>query len=175
MAFGGDATRSPCPPARARAAGFTLLVVSFVLFVAAIVGAFALPHWQASQRVSRARTTVTALKHFVRAFQQYANDHGDWPAAVNAPGAYPAGMDAALGAAWQEPTPIGGHYVWLIQTVQRGERVRAAIAIVSAGGSAASSDQRQLEEFVRQAKAGGIETHRLRLGYRDQPVYILEH
>lgn len=169
MVFGA----SPAPPRRhrrTRNAGFSLLSVSVLLFAIALGATFAVPAWQHAGRVSRARRTVAALAAFANAFQDYAQRHGDWPAAVDAPGAYPAGMDAALGHAWAQPTPIGGRYVWLVQTRERGERLRAAIGIVGA----VSEDRRQLEQLAAAAKAAGVGAPRLRFGFRDQPVYVLE-
>ena len=155
---------------RARHAGFSLLPLSFLLFALALAASFAVPAWQQAQRVSRARQTVAALERFANAFQDYAEHHGDWPGAVTAPGASPTGMDAALGPAWAQPAPIGGRYVWLVQTREAGERLRAAIGIVGA----VTEDRRQMEQLALAAKAAGVEAPRLRFGFLHQPVYVLE-
>lgn len=115
------------------------------------------------------------LKQFEQAFQRYAHDHGDWPSGSVGPSAIPAGMDDALkSTAWTSPTPIGGRYIWFTNVVEAGERPRAAIAIVSTPTDPVSNDHRQLDALMRAAPGARLDAHELRLGFRREPVYVLE-
>ena len=158
------------PSAHYRSRGSVVLVVAAVLFLIALAANLALPAWQRSQRLTHAQAAAAQLKQFATAFQNFAQSRGDWPAAA-APGAVPTGMEKALAnTPWLQPTPLGGRYVWLTNTMERGERVQAAIAIVSAGSDRVAADSAQLDELLRQAN-----DPRLRLGFQNQPVLVLEH
>lgn len=177
MRFGGDSgiggRRTVIGHGRTR--GFTLLVISVVVFLLSLVVAVAVPIAQDMIREQRAESAAVELRRFDTAFQIYARTHGDWPAAT-APGIIPTGMESALaGTDWTRETPIGGRYAWQIGTLHRGEHVQAAIAIVSVPGSRVTEDQRQLEELDRQVDDGSPATGRLRLGFRNEPVFVLEH
>jgi hypothetical protein len=176
MVFGAKSARRYHPCCRPRTAGSVLLGVATFLCAISIAAAFTFPVWQRSQRTSRARATVAAVRQFEAAFQQFAHDQGDWPPGSVAPGGIPAGMEAELShTRWQEVSPIGGRFVWLTQTLERGERVRAAISIVSTKDNRVSDDKRQLDELSRLASDGSLNPNRLRFGYRNEPVYVLEH
>lgn len=154
---------------------FTLLGLSVVLFALSVGFALVVPAFQHARRVSRARETMADLRQFKAAFERYAHDHGDWPPTVTAPGAIPAGMESALaGTHWTAPTPLGGRYVWLLDSVQRGQHFRAAIGIVTVGNDEVTDDRRDLNRLLAAAQNDGLEWHRLRLGFRNEPVYVLE-
>lgn len=157
----------------ARAA--SLLGLSLVLFVLSVVFYFAWPAWQSAQRAARARAVVADLKQFEQVFRQYAHDHGDWPAGSSGAGAIPEGMNAALATThWSAVTPIGGHYIWFTNVAEAGERPRGAIAIVSTATNAVSDDRRQLDALMQEAPTARLDAHQLRLGFRNEPVYVLE-
>jgi type II secretory pathway pseudopilin PulG len=157
------------------ARGFTLLGLSIALFLASAVIAIATPAIMRALRAHRAHAALADLQQFASVLQQYAHDHGDWPAAGTTPGGFPPGLDTALGRThWAEHTPIGGQYVWLVNTLQRGERVRAAIGIASTANAAVSLDQPLVDEFLRQAKTIPAINWRLRLGFHNEPVLVLE-
>ena len=124
----------------------------------------------------RARLVASDLRTFSAAFQRYAKEHGDWPTGGRPAGKIPNGMGLyLLGTHWADVTPIGGHYQWCRNSPQSGGRYTAVIVIASSEGTAPSnrSDQlRMLEEAVDRdtASAGN-----LFLGYRNFPVYVLEH
>lgn len=163
-------------PVKSRSAdGMVFLTVAFVVFLLSVAASFLMPAWQQARRVSRAQAVVADLRQYETAFQAFAHDHGDWPSAA-APGTYPEGMDAALKATrWAQPSPIGGRYVWLVDTRERGQRLHAFIAIASAGDDLVSTDRRQLDELLNQAVAAKLTPHRLRLGFRNEPIYVLEN
>lgn len=153
-----------------------LFGVALLLFALALVAASTIPALQQARRLARARATIADLRQFQAAFQAYAHDRGDWPAGGAAPGAIPPGMDGVLAASnWVKSAPIGGSYVWLIDTLQCGERPRAAIAIVSTASHRVSDDARQLAALREQAGAGGLDPSRLRLGFRNEPILVLEY
>ncbi len=155
--------------------GSSLLGLSILLFGLSIAFAFALPAFERAQRTARARAVLADLQQFEKVFQQYAHDHGDWPPGATGPGAIPPGMEAALGSThWRQTTPIGGHYIWFINVVAAGMRPRAAIAIASTADEPVSDDKRQLDALTREVAATRLPAHRLRLGFRDEPVYALE-
>jgi type II secretory pathway pseudopilin PulG len=157
------------------ARGFSLFGVSIALFALSIIAVFATPVVQRMIRVHRVSATLADLQQFASVLEKYAHDHGDWPSAATAPSAFPPGLDATLGPTrWTQPTPLGGRYVWLVDTLQRGERVRAAIAIVSTGGNSMTLDKPLAEELLRQAALIRAIGWRLRLGFRNEPVFVLE-
>lgn len=157
------------------ARGFTLLGLSIALFLASAVIAIATPAIMRALRAYRAHAALAELQQFASVLQQYAHDHGDWPPAAATPGGFPPGLDAALGRTpWSKPTPIGGQYVWLVNTLERGERVRAAIGIASTANTTVSLDQPLVDELLRQAKMVPTINWRLRLGFRNEPVLVLE-
>lgn len=125
---------------------------------------------------ARAVAVLNALRVFAGAFQTYAHAHGDWPPGPIAPGELPAGMQSLLGATtWSEPTPIGGRYTWSPTTLHQGERYHAAIVLASVPGSPVSDDRLQLEQIDRRVDDGNLATGSFRLGYRNQPVFVIEH
>ena len=123
---------------------------------------------------TRVQATAADLDRFGTLFKTYAREQGDWPAGTTTPGQVPNGMTAALAATnWEQRSPIGGRYVWLTNTVERGERVRAAIAIVGTNLDPVSDDKRALDLLLRQFDGGN--RSRMRLGFQNQPLFVLEH
>ncbi|PTY00320.1 hypothetical protein [Opitutus sp. ER46] len=156
--------------------GSILLPLALVILLLAASAALIVPRAQAAQRRSRAIATITDLRQFAAAFQHYAHEKGDWPETSTAPGAVPAGMEKTLDVSrWQKTTPIGGRYVFLTNTRLRGQRLRAALSIVSVGEDRVSADARQLETLVQLAREAGFPPNRLRLGFRQEPFYVMEH
>lgn len=157
-----------------RDGGYVLFSVSLVLFVVAVVATFAVPSWQHSQRLTRAQATLADLKEFEAAFRAYAHDNADWPATA-LPGALPKGVEAQILSRWQKSTPLGGRYVWMTDTYQRGQRLRACIAIVSVTGNPVSDEEQQLTVLHEQAQLAGFPPNRLRFGFRHEPILVLEN
>lgn len=152
-----------------------LFALSLVLFALSVAAYFGVPRWQARQQTRQAERTVADLQRFAAAFQRYAHDHGDWPESSAAPSHVPPGMqDLLKDTGWDRPAPIGGRYVWLTDTPQLGQRVHAAIAVVSLTDAAVTGDKRQLAELLRIGTASGPVSRPLRLGFRNEPIYILE-
>lgn len=156
--------------------GALLLDLSAGLFVLSLVAAAAVPAWQRARLADRASATVTDLTRFAGALRQYAHERRDWPAASEEPGAAPAGVSDFLPAEhWQQPTPLGGRYLWARETLQRGERYQAALVLADTPTSRVSSDRRLLVAVDQAIDDGNLDTGRFRLGFRLQPVFVLEH
>jgi prepilin-type N-terminal cleavage/methylation domain-containing protein len=157
-------------------AGFSLLELSVVVFIISVIAAFAVPALKATLLESRARAVANDLRVYAAAFQAYAQEKGDWPPGDAVPGAFPTGMLGALGKTnWERPTPLGGHYTWAPNSLHAGERYHAAIVLSSTLTTEVSSDKRQLLEIDRTLDDGDLETGNFRLGYRNFPVFVIEH
>lgn len=155
--------------------GFTLLELSVVLFIISVVAALAVPAIKKASLEARSTTVVNDLRVFAGALQTYTQEWGDWPAGNSEPGVFPPGMEGYLRTTnWERKTPIGGFYTWSPNTVQQGQRYRAAIAIATVGPAKVSSDRVQLVDLDRKLDDGSLDTGQLRLGFRNQPVYVLE-
>ena len=156
-------------------AGFTLLELSVVLFIISVLAAAGVPAMKRVQVSARSTAVVNDLRVFTAAFQSYAHDRGDWPESTGVPAEIPAGMQAFLGpTAWQRQTPIGGSYTWATNSLQQGERYRAVLIISNVGPNKVSSDRQQLADLDQKIDDGDLGTGNFRLGYRNQPVFVIE-
>jgi prepilin-type N-terminal cleavage/methylation domain-containing protein len=161
---------------RAGEAGFTLLELSIVVFLISVLAAIAVPALKKVQLEARSSAVANDLRVFAGAFQNYTHEHGDWPPGDATPGAFPAGMEGYLGTtSWQRVTPIGGYYTWSPNSMQQGERYRAVIMIATANGHPVSSDLAQLTDLDHRVDDGDLEAGNFRLGYRNYPIFVLEH
>lgn len=173
-ASSGIASRRRRPARTAR--GFTLLELSIVLFIISVVAALAIPAVKQASLEARAGAVVNDLRVFSGAFQNYATEHGDWPAGDVAPGEFPPGMAGLLSrTGWERVTPIGGRYTWAPNSLQQGERYHAVIVISSVAGQDVSAERKQLEQIDRRIDDGNLDTGNFRLGYRNFPVFVIEH
>lgn len=156
--------------------GFSLLELSVVVFIVSVVAALAIPALKKVQFSSRAATVSNDLRVFSAALQQYVQEKGEWPGGGGEPGVFPVGMEGYLRESnWSRPTPIGGRYTWAPNSLHQGERYRAAIVISTANGSTVTEDRNQLLELDRKIDDGNLDTGNLRLGFRNYPVFVLEH
>jgi len=116
------------------------------------------------------------LRVYAGAFQSYAQEHGDWPPGGTPPGEFPPGMEGYLSQTnWERVTPIGGYYQFAVQSPQQGSRYAAIITIASVGSEQVSSDYIQLSDIDRKLDDGNLSTGNFFLGYRNYPVFVLEH
>jgi type II secretory pathway pseudopilin PulG len=157
-------------------AAFSLVGLSVAILVLSLVAALAVPAWSTARRHARSNALAADLKTFAAAFQSYAHARGDWPAATLEPAEIPPGMQPFLPAtSWARVTPVGGAYAWARDTLQQGARYRAAVLILSVGDNRVTGDRQLLLEIDRQLDDGNLDTGRFRLGFRNQPVYVIEH
>jgi len=116
------------------------------------------------------------LRVYAGAFQAYAQEHGDWPPGGMAPGVFPPGMEGYLSQTnWGRVTPIGGYYQFATGSPQLGGRYAAVIIIASVGANQVSSDFIQLSDIDRKLDDGNLGTGNFFLGFRNYPVFVLEH
>ena len=163
------------PLRRPRTAAFSLVELAVVVLIISLLAAIAVPAFKRVTIRARSAAVANDLRVFAAAFQVYVHEHGDWPPGDGTPGAFPAGLEGALGAtAWARPTPIGGRYTWAPNSTQQGARCRAVIVLSTDGANAVSSDRFQLLDLDRQFDDRDLTTGSLRLGFRNYPVYVLE-
>lgn len=159
-----------------RNGGFSLLELSVTLFIISVLAALSVPTLKRVQRETRSTAVLNDLRVFSAAFQSYAHDRGDWPAGTGVPAEVPSGMQSYLGTtSWARPTPIGGAYTWAPESLHQGERYRAAVVISSVGENKVTSERQQLTDLDHKLDDGDLETGNFRLGYRNQPVFVIEH
>ena len=145
------------------------------MLIISILATLAVPYWKKSQLNARSTALANDLRVFASAFQSYAAERSDWPAATFAPGETPTGMQGYLSATnWERITPVGGAYTWARDTVQQGERYRAALLVQSVGENRVTQDRQLLLEVDRKLDDGNLETGNFRLGFRNQPVFVIE-
>ncbi len=156
-------------------AGFSLLGLAVTLFVLAVIAAVGTPFLRQRAIERKTNAIVADLRAFAAAYQAFAHERGDWPPQV-APGVVPAGMETRLAqTSWKEPTPIGGRFHWARRTLQQGMRYEAALVISDSREHQVSRDKNQLEHIDRQIDDGDLTTGKFRLGYRNQPVFVVEN
>jgi hypothetical protein len=76
---------------------------------------------------------------------------------------------------WSRISPIGGYYQFATQSPQAGSRYAAVITISSARANPVTSDFNQLSDIDRKLDDGNLSTGNFFLGYRNYPVFVLEH
>jgi len=76
---------------------------------------------------------------------------------------------------WSRLTPIGGYYQFATQSPQLGGRYAAVIVIATVGSDQVTSDSIQLSDIDRKLDDGNLNTGNFFLGYRNYPVFVLEH
>lgn len=161
----------PTPQAAAKKPSQVRQVLTWLAFLLAgfAVAYFGLPAWQRHARETRAKETAAAVQQFVKAFEAFASEHGEWPAATS-PGAIPVGMENQLrDTPWVRTASIGGKFVWLIDA----SGVHAAISIVATDPQH-PLDARDVDELRRTLRANAFPAARLRQNERGEPVFVLE-
>ena len=159
-----------------RTAAFSLVELAVTILIISIVAALGVPALKKARLNARSTAAINDLRVFAGAFQAYAQEKSDWPAATVAAAEIPAGMQPYLSTTgWERVSPIGGSYAWGRDTLQQGERYRAALLILNVGENRVTDDRRQLADIDRKIDDGNLDTGIFRLGFRNQPVFVIEH
>lgn len=149
--------------------------ISIVIIIIGIIMAVAIPQIKRIVIMTRSEALITDLRVFSQAYEHYLQEKGDWPPEEPTPGVYPSGMDGFLRQSnWSKKSPVGGFYNWERQIRHNGQKIQAAIAVSSFGPDSVSSDRMQLEDVDRRFDDGNLSTGKFRLGYKNEPVLILE-
>jgi type II secretory pathway pseudopilin PulG len=150
--------------------------LSVVVLIIGILAAASVPALKKNALNARSSAVMNDLRVYAGAFQAYAQEHGDWPPGGGPPGSFPPGMDGYLNQTnWSRKTPIGGNYQFATQSPQQGGRYAAVIIIASSTDSAVSSDFNQLSDIDKKLDDGNLGAGNFFLGYRNYPVFVLEH
>jgi type II secretory pathway pseudopilin PulG len=150
--------------------------LAVVVLVIGILAALSVPAMKKNALNARSSAVMNDLRVYAGAFQAYAQEHGDWPPGGGAPGTFPAGMDGYLSSTnWSRITPIGGNYQFATQSPQAGGRYAAVIIISSTANNPVTSDANQLTDIDTKLDDGNLSTGNFFLGYRNYPVFVLEH
>lgn len=99
-----------------------------VVAIIALLAAIAVPAFARARQRARASKFLNALRIASGAFEQYATEHGSYPADVNR-AIVPPGMQSYFGDKldWTAPTPIGGSWDWDVNVFG----VKAGVSIVA--------------------------------------------
>jgi type II secretory pathway pseudopilin PulG len=152
------------------------LELAVVVLIIGILAAVSVPALKKNEINARSSAVMNDLRVYSGAFQAYAQEHGDWPPGGGAPGVFPAGMEGYLSQTnWSRVTPIGGYYQFATQSPQAGGRYAAVIIIASVGSNTVTSDFNQLSNIDTKLDDGNLSTGNFFLGYRNYPVFVLEH
>jgi len=147
-----------------------------VVLIIGILAALSVPALKKNALNARSSAVMNDLRVYAGAYQAYAQEHGDWPPGGGAPGTFPAGMDGYLSSTnWSRKTPIGGNYQFATQSPQAGGRFAAVIIIASTTDNPVTSDANQLTDLDVKLDDGNLSSGNFFLGYRNYPVFVLEH
>ncbi len=147
-----------------------------MVLIIGILAALAVPALKKNAINARSSAVLNDLRVYAGAFQAYAQEHGDWPPGGGGPGVFPPGMDGYLSQTnWSRTTPIGGNYQFATQSPQAGGRYAAVIIIASSANNPVSSDFNQLSDMDKKLDDGNLATGNFFLGFRNYPVFVLEH
>jgi hypothetical protein len=153
-----------------------LLSLSIALFALGLAAALAAPALRRSWNERRTAAAGHELREIAAAFQAHAHARGDWPPADALPGAAPTGMAERLASTrWSQRTPLGGRYTWTLNSVHQGDRYQAALLLVPTAGAPLSAGRDELIAVDRAVDDGNLATGKFRLGFRNYPVFVLEH
>jgi len=153
-----------------------LLELAVVVFIISVIVALAVPGLKKLQLDARSTVVANDLRVFGTALQTYVHERGEWPAGNTEPGVVPTGMEGYLRETnWTRSTPIGGRYTWSPNSLQQGVRYRAVIVLSSVGTDTVTTDKNQLLDLDRKLDDGSLDSGNFLLGYRNYPVFVLEH
>ena len=96
-----------------RKEGFTLIEIMIVVVIIGLLAAMAIPAFAKIREKSQNAAAFNDLRIFANAFQDYATEHGYWPADVNEGILPPEMADSTIRPnQFTSKTPVGGVYDW---------------------------------------------------------------
>lgn len=149
--------------------------IAVAVLVVGLLSLVVVPQVKRSIVSAKSQAVVKDLRSFQEAMERCVEALGDWPDSSAVPGEAPKGAEKYLAnTRWRQASPIGGHYLWQNQVRQAGQRVHAAIVIASTADAPLKADRKQLEDIDRRLDDGNLATGNFRLGFADEPVFIVE-
>jgi prepilin-type N-terminal cleavage/methylation domain-containing protein len=158
---------------RRSTAAFTLLEIMVAVAIISILCMVALPTFGRLKMRARSTVIVNDLRVFSQAFDQYAQETGDWPPEAAAGQMPPVMVNRLNASAWNRVTPIGGKYNWEYNQVHFGVRYKAAISIAAAAGAPMPLDVAQLTDLDQTIDDGNLLAGNLRIGTGLVPLWII--
>lgn len=153
----------------------TLMGMAVAVLLVGLLSLVVVPQVKRSIISAKSQAVVRDLRSFQDAMERCVESIGDWPESSTAPGVYPKECEKYLAnTRWRQTSPIGGHYLWQNQIRHAGQRVHAAIAITGTKDAPLKVSRKQLEDIDRRIDDGNLATGDFRLGFGDEPVFIIE-
>src|SRR3954468_14896676 len=90
-------------------AAFTLVEIMVVVVIIGILAAITIPAFKRVRERTLVSRFLNAFRQFDSAFQRYAMENGQFPAAGGV-GVIPAGMSGCLPVSFTTSSPMGGNY-----------------------------------------------------------------
>ncbi|MEM9754011.1 MAG: prepilin-type N-terminal cleavage/methylation domain-containing protein [Planctomycetota bacterium] len=110
--------------------GFTLVELTIVILVLAILAALVMPKFSEATQRAEAAQIGTTMRAFAGAVQRYHAEHGTFPP-DSSHGVFPPELDAYLGSFDMNETPIGGQWDYENWDTFPGQPFRIAVSIRS--------------------------------------------
>lgn len=153
---------------------FTIVEVAVAATIIGVLAAISMPAFKRLVMSTRAAAVVNDLRVFSAAFQNHAQQSGNYPPNAGI-GVMPPTMAGSLNqAGWMRVTPVNGRYKWNYNTTHAGTRYRASIGIRTQGANRVSNDLPQLLAIDRRIDDGNLTTGAFFIGAGNEPVFIIE-
>ena len=135
---------------------FTLVDIMVVVVIIGLLAALALPAFQRVRQRSLATRIANDFRQFSPAFQRFALEYGDWPAATVVDGDTPSNMPAGyLPVAWGAASPMAGGYTWSGSTSRiRLKNTNATDAVMQQVDAIIDDGDLSTGKFSRMATGG---------------------
>ena len=161
-------------PKSCSAKAFTLVELLMAILIIGIFITMAVPAMHKMMKTTQNNVLINDLRIFSRAFQQYAQENGEYPDDQAKGSSYPTGMAGYLTeTSWSRKTPIGGNYDWDKNVNHKGTRYEAVISIKGSKDNKIIVTKERLEEIDELLDDGVLNTGVFRLGKRNAPIYIV--
>jgi len=99
-----------------RQKGFSLVELIIVVSIIGILASLATVALHKSRNRVRATALINDLRVYEETFSRYFAETQNYPPSESIKDDYPEGMSAYLPSSWNAPTPIGGAYLYKIQS-----------------------------------------------------------